>query len=112
MKKEIKNKFRDIFNKYDLAGIYFNKRINYDEYDPEIEQLLLRLYKIKNKHDLEKELIKIFEVMFWKGVVKKKQEYTNLAKDTCNFFVKSRLINMKISPSFKMEQMLPTKYLF
>lgn len=84
MKKEIKYKLRDIFNKHDLVGIYVSKKANCDEYDPEIEQLLLKLPKIKNVADLERELIKIFEEMFWKGAVKKKQEYANLAKDIYN----------------------------
>jgi len=37
MKKEIEDKLRKIFNKHDLAGIYLDKEVNYDEYDPEIE---------------------------------------------------------------------------
>jgi len=76
----VRNRLRDIFNKHDVAGIYFDKETNYDEYDPEINQLIFVLNKINNLSQMQTALLKIFENMFWKGFVKKKYS-DNLAKE-------------------------------
>ena len=72
MDLRLKNQLRDIFNKHDVAGIYFDKKTNYDEYDPEINQLIFVLNKVNNLSQMQTILSKIFERMFWKGFVKKK----------------------------------------
>ena len=72
MKNQTKEELRGIFNQYDIGGIPIQKDTNWDEYNPEIEQLELHLKRIKNVTDLENMLVMIFDKMFWKGISKKK----------------------------------------
>jgi len=85
---ENQNKLREIFNKHDLVKIYFGKETNVDEYDPEIKQLLIHLDNIHSLEEMEKTLIRIFEDMFYRGIVKDKQKYKELTKELYNLLFK------------------------
>ncbi len=82
-RSKIRNKLRDIFNKYDVIGIGIGKE-NYDEYDPEINELIRVLDKIRSLSQMQKSLLKIFEKMFWKSIVKE-EKIRGLAKDLYDF---------------------------
>ncbi len=80
-KLKLKNELREIFNKHDPIGIYRDKETNFDEYDPEIEQLPLVFNKTSSVKEFADKLHEIFQRMFSKETAGKKANYRELAKD-------------------------------
>ncbi|MBI2142849.1 hypothetical protein HYU20_00720 [Candidatus Woesearchaeota archaeon] len=58
-KLKLKNELREIFNKHDPIGIYRDKETNFDEYDPEIEQLPLVFNKTSSVKEFADKLHEI-----------------------------------------------------
>ncbi len=82
MNLKLKDKLRERFNEHDLIGIYYGKGINFDEYDPEIEQLPLILHEKLSLKGFTDELHKLFQRMFSKELAGNKAKYWKLAKET------------------------------
>lgn len=80
METKLKNNLRAIFNKYDPMGIYSGKNVNFDEYDPEIEQLPLIFDKKLTLKEFEDRLYKLFQRMFFPEIDKTKLK--KLAKES------------------------------
>ena len=83
---KIKNRLREIINKYDPIGIYLDKETNFDEYDPEIEQILKVFNKNKNIKSFTKEIHRIFVRMFDENITGPILKYEKLAKEIYDFF--------------------------
>ena len=87
---ELKNKLRRIFNKYDQIGIYENKKVNFDECDPEIRQVLKKFKKDITLTNFTEELYKIFVKMFDKQIAGSKSKYKNLAREVYYYLTKKQ----------------------
>lgn len=81
MNLKLKNKLREIFNKHDLIGIYQDKDTNFDEYDPEIEQLPQVFRKTVSVKEFTEKLYEVFQRMLSKEVAGNKNRYDKLAKE-------------------------------
>lgn len=68
MQEVNKNKLREISNKYDLAGIYMDKEVNFNEYDPEINFILKGSKDCANLKDFEKLVRETFIKYFGRGL--------------------------------------------
>ena len=84
----IRDKLRDIFNKHDQVGIYFGKGINYDEYDQEINGLIIRFKRSKNLEEFTSEIHTLFINMFDKEIAGQKLKYKKLAKEVYDYLNK------------------------
>lgn len=89
MDTKTKNKLREIFNKHDPIKIYFGKKINFDEYDPEIRLVPKAFTKSKNKKEFLEEFHQIFIVMFSKEISGPKKKYETLAREVYTFLEKA-----------------------
>ncbi len=85
---KLKDALRMIFNKYDLIGIYESKKINFDEYDPEIELVLKKFKRNITLGNFADELHKIFVKMFDEQIAGPKSRYKKLAKEVYDFLTK------------------------
>ena len=81
MNLKLKNKLREIFNKHDIIGIYQDKDVNFDEYDPEIEQLPPLFKKTASVNVFTEKLHEVFQRMFSKEDAGNKNRYGKLAKE-------------------------------
>ena len=63
-------------------GIYFGKRINFDEYDPEIEQLPLFSHKNMSSKEFSEKIRSLFQRMFFKDLYGKKDKLRKVARET------------------------------
>tara|TARA_Y100000310_G_C20278847_1_gene621618 strand:+ start:289 stop:576 length:288 start_codon:yes stop_codon:yes gene_type:complete len=88
MNTDIKNKLRKIFNNHDPIGIYCDKETNFDEYDPEIEGLIIRFNRSKNLDDFTSKIHTVFVNMFDKDIAGPKSKYNKLAKEVYNLLSK------------------------
>ncbi len=93
MNNKILNGMRKILNKHDPIGIYHSKKVNFDEYDPEITAIYKTHKRCKNLEKFVKEVHKIFIKWFSAEVAGKKEKYTPLSKDLFNFLNKPRMEN-------------------
>jgi len=84
MNLKLRNKLRKLFNKHDPIGIYENKDVNFDEYDPEISGLIIRFKRSKNEDEFLDELYIVFKNMFSERIAGSKNRYTKLAKEIYN----------------------------
>ena len=75
MRQKILNKLRVIFNKHDPIGIYFGKKLNFDEYDPEIKDTAIRFKRSKNLKEFISEIHAIFVNMFDEKIAGRKSKY-------------------------------------
>jgi len=85
MNSNILSNLREIFNRHDPIGIYFGKEINWDEYDPEISELLVRWRRSKNLKEFTSEIHNVFVKMFDRGIAGPKSKYEKLSKEVYNF---------------------------
>lgn len=83
--EKMKEKYRDIYKKvanlllqYDFAGIFFPEHENVDEYNPEVEQILLGLESCKSENEAISLVYNIFDKMF-SGAINKDPEQFALA---------------------------------
>lgn len=90
---KIKNRLRETINKYDPAGIYLNKETNFDEYDPEIKEILKIFNKNKNIKSFTKEVHKVFVMMFDEEIAGPILKYEKLAKEIYDFLNKNPYVN-------------------
>lgn len=88
MHLKLKNKLRELFNKYDPIGIYVGEDINFDEYDPEISGLILRFKRSRNEDEFSDELYTVFKHMFSEDIAGSKSRYTKLSKEVYNLLKK------------------------
>ncbi|MEK6867238.1 MAG: hypothetical protein AABX98_00300 [Nanoarchaeota archaeon] len=85
MDAKTKNKLRAIFNKHDPIKIYFGKKVNFDEYDPEIHLLPQAFRGSKNRKEFKEEVHKIFIGMFSKEIAGSRLRYEILAREVYCF---------------------------
>ena len=78
---KLKNTLRKIFNKHDPIGIYCSRNINFDEYDPEIKEVLVRFRKDANLENFTSQVHKVFQKMFGQELAGNKTRYRQLAKE-------------------------------
>ncbi len=81
MNLRLRNKLRSIFNKHDPIKIYFGKKVNFDEYDPEINRVLIRFNRSRSLQDFTDELHIVFQQMFDNKIAGQKSRYKKLAKE-------------------------------
>ena len=79
MNSKLKNKLRKIFNKHDPI-IYFGKDTNFDEYDPEIEGVILRFQRSNNLKKFTEEIYNLFQKMFSQEIAGPISKYKKLAE--------------------------------
>ncbi|MBI1972776.1 hypothetical protein HYS50_02105 [Candidatus Woesearchaeota archaeon] len=94
----LKNKLRKILNKHDPIGIYFGMRENFDEYDPEIEDIYRLSKQCKNLDTFVDGVHKIFIRWFGPETAKGKEEYIGLSKELFSFFNRELFSKNKKSP--------------
>lgn len=87
---KLKNEMRRVFNKHDPISIFYDNKINFDEYDPEIELIMLNLKKIKDYRGFLKLVYQVFQKMFSKEIAGKIEDYDKLAKEIFKILKKSR----------------------
>lgn len=80
-----KNKLRRIFNKWDVIKIYQSDKINFDEYDPEINKIVNEFNTFKNKSDFLKYVHSIFIKMFDKKIAGNRSRYQKLSDEVYNY---------------------------
>lgn len=85
MDSKTRNNLRKIFNKYNPISIYQDDKINIDEYDPEINGLILRFKRSKNKDEFLTELHATFIKMFDKNLAGPKSRYKKFANEVYDF---------------------------
>ncbi len=78
---KIKDELRRIFNKHDPIGIYENEKVNFDEYDPEINLILKKFRKNMSLENFTDELYKVFIKMFDEQISGPKSRYKKIAKE-------------------------------
>lgn len=71
-------------------GIYFGKDTNFDEYDPEIDGLIIRFNRSKNLRKFISEVHTVFVNMFDKSIAGPKSKYRKLAKGVHTFLTSQR----------------------
>lgn len=81
MNQKLLNEMRKIVNKHDPIGIYFNKNVNFDEYDLEIIDIHNIFRKCKDVDAFTVEVYRIFKHLFSADVVGNKNKYTCLSKE-------------------------------
>jgi len=86
---KLKDALRRIFNKHDLIDIYENKKINFDEYDPEIRLVLKKIKRDMTLENFTDELHKIFVKMFDERIAGPKSKYKKLSKEVYDFLTKN-----------------------
>jgi len=79
---------RKILNKHDPIHIYFGKKINPDEYDLEIEKILLAFNKNNNLEKFTEKVYTIFIKMFSPKIAGDRSKYVKLAEEICNYLKK------------------------
>lgn len=80
MNAKLRDKLRKIFNKHDPISIYAGPKINFDEYDPEIEELPFIFKRSKNSVEFLTEVHNVFIKMFDESAGPKSR-YRKLAKE-------------------------------
>ena len=85
MNPEIRDGLRRIFNKYDPIGIYFGEDVNFDEYDPEIDDMLTKFKRSKNLEEFTNEVHATFVRFFDEDIAGPKSEYRKLAEEVYGF---------------------------
>lgn len=75
------NRLRNILNKHDPIGIYFGKKVNFDEYDSEIKNIYKDFRRYKDFDQFCKRVYSIFKFWFGADVVGDKSKYDKLSKD-------------------------------
>jgi hypothetical protein len=83
-----KFKLRKIINKYDPICIYFGKKSNPDEYDPEIEKILATFSKNDTFENFTDKVYDIFTEMFGSDIIDHKSKYIKLSKEIYNYLKK------------------------
>ena len=78
---KMKNKLRRIFNKYDIIKIYQNDKVNFDEYDPEINEIVNGFNKFMNKSEFLKKVHLVFIRMFGKDIAGNRNKYKKLSDE-------------------------------
>ena len=86
---ELKTELRDIFNKYNLINIYESDKVNFDEYDPEINLVLKRFKKKISLVKFTDKLHKIFIRMFGEIIAGPKSKYKKLAREVYDLLNKN-----------------------
>ncbi|MBI2136224.1 hypothetical protein HYU06_04075 [Candidatus Woesearchaeota archaeon] len=85
MNSKVKTNLRQIFNRYNPIGIYQDDETNIDEYDPEINRLIIKFKNSKNKDEFLAELHTVFIKMFDKKIAGPKSRYKKLANEVYDF---------------------------
>ena len=85
MDPEIRNGLRRIINAHDPMGIYFGEDVNFDEYDPEIGDILTEFKRSKNLEEFTNKVHAIFVKWFSSGIAGPRSKYRNLAEEIYEF---------------------------
>lgn len=91
MDQKTLNDLREIFNKHDPIGIFLHKDVNFDEYDSELEGMIIRFNRSKNLDEFVGEVHNVFENMFSPEVAGPKKKYIPLATDVYNYIKENKL---------------------
>ncbi|MBS3113464.1 hypothetical protein J4448_00020 [Candidatus Woesearchaeota archaeon] len=94
---KLMNKLRIVLNKQDPIGIYFDKKTNFDEYDPEIKNIYNDFNKCKNFKEFSKLVYSIFQYWFGADVAGNKIKYSKLSRELYHI-LKKHLKNDKTKP--------------
>lgn len=84
MDEKLINGMRKILNKHDPIGIYYGKKVNYDEYDPEISEILKVYKNCKNARVFTYKVHNIFKHMFSPEIAGNQKRYAQLSKELWN----------------------------
>src|SRR3989344_6993641 len=75
------NKLRIILNKQDPIGIYFGKKVNFDEYGPEIKNIYCDFNKCKNFKEFSSLVYSVFQYWFSSDIIGSKTKYNKISKE-------------------------------
>ena len=78
------SEMRKIMNRHDPIRIYFGKKVNFDEYDPKINEIYKTFKKSKNLDDFTIKVHKIFQKWFSSDLAGNKEIYISLSRDLFN----------------------------
>lgn len=90
-----KESLRKILNCYDPMGIILKSdassenALNFDEYDPEIKQILILFEKTNNLEDFKKEVYQIFIQLFDKTSVGDRERFDILSEKLYDYLLKN-----------------------
>ncbi len=89
MDAKVLNEMRIILNKHDPIGIYFGKKINFDEYDSEINEIYKAFQISKNLVAFIENVHKIFKKWFTPEIAGNKKRYVTLSNELFNHLSQS-----------------------
>ena len=84
MNDKILSEMRRVMNRHDPIRIYSGKKINFDEYDPEINEIYKIFKKSKNLDNFTIKVHKIFQKWFSSDIARNKERYISLSIDLIN----------------------------
>ena len=84
MNRILRDELRCIFNRHDPMGIFVDDKTNFDEYDPEINGLLIRFNRSRNLEEFTREIYTVFQNMFLLPKNKPNKKLDKLAKNVYN----------------------------
>lgn len=81
---------REIVTEYDPIGIYFGKNTNFDEYDPEIEDIFAEFKQCKSLEEFTAKVYRVFQKWFGSRIAGSKEKYTAISKDFYEFLASTK----------------------
>lgn len=90
--QELRDLLRQIFNKHNVIDLYEDNETNFDEYDTEIDLVILRLDREMPYKKFLKLIYDIFEDMCGKGAGGSMKNYEGLAEETYKILKVNNLI--------------------
>ncbi len=84
MDAKLLNEMRIILDKHDPIGIYFGKKINFDEYDSEINEIYKAFQISKNLAAFIENVHEIFKKWFTPEIAGNKKRYVTLSNELFN----------------------------